>query len=175
MKTFLHGLLVIGDALSMAHSLEERVPFLDNALVDYALNMPAAYKYDSSRDTSPMDARGRRETRQGKRVLRKAMAGLVPTEILERKKQGFSAPEKSWYRGPNEGYVRDALLAPRTLERGLLKAPYVTKVVEEHATGQKNHRLLLWSLLCLEFWFRIFIDGDKPEEVSVPPHGRGRP
>ncbi len=175
MKTFLHGLLVLGDALSMAHSLEERVPFLDHALVDYALRVPAAYKYDAALETGAADAQGRRETSMGKRVLRRAMEGLVPEEILQRKKQGFSAPEKSWYRGPNEGYVRDLLLAPRTLDRGLLRPEFVRAVVGEHSSGEKNHRLLLWSLLCLEHWHRIFVDGEAPAEVAVAPAGRGRP
>ena len=87
-KTFLHGLLVVEDRVSMAHSLEVRVPFLDNELVEIARRIPSHLKHSNG---------------GGKRLLRRAMRGLLPDEILEKRKQGFSPPDESWYRGPVDG------------------------------------------------------------------------
>lgn len=151
MKTFLHGLLVVEDRVSMAHSLEVRVPFLDNALVDLALRIPPRLKHQGT---------------DGKRLLRRAMAGLLPGEILTRPKQGFSPPDGSWYRGETMAYIREILLASRTLERDYFQPDYVRRVLEEHTAGRHNHRLLIWSLLSFEWWNRIFVDGDVPDEPA---------
>jgi asparagine synthase (glutamine-hydrolysing) len=144
-KTFLHGLLVVEDKVSMAHSLEVRVPFLDNALVALAERIPARIKH----------GRG-----GGKELLRKAMAPLLPAEIVDKRKQGFSPPDQSWYRGPTMDYLREILLDPRSLGRGYFQPSYVRRVLEEHLEGRINHRLLIWSLLCFEWWNRLFMDGD---------------
>jgi asparagine synthase (glutamine-hydrolysing) len=144
-KTFLHGLLVVEDKVSMAHSLEVRVPFLDNALVALAERIPARIKH----------GRG-----GGKELLRKAMAPLLPAEIADKRKQGFSPPDQSWYRGPTMDYLREILLDPRSLGRGYFQPSYVRRVLEEHLEGRVNHRLLIWSLLCFEWWNRLFMDGD---------------
>ena len=104
-KTFLHGLLVVEDKISMAHGLESRVPFLDNELVDFAMRVPVSFKLEAGllRDAIDEDdvvKRQRfRESAEGKTVLRKAMQRLIPAEIIDRKKQGFSGPYQSWYRG----------------------------------------------------------------------------
>ena len=144
-KTFLHGLLVVEDKVSMAHSLEARVPFLDNELVDIARRIPARLKHADA---------------DGKRLLRRAMVGLLPADLLEKKKQGFSPPDQSWYRGPTMNYIREILLDPRTLSRGWFQEQYVRRMLDEHTAGRVNHRLLIWSLLCFEWWNRLFIDGD---------------
>jgi asparagine synthase (glutamine-hydrolysing) len=144
-KTFLHGLLVVEDKVSMAHSLEVRVPFLDNALVALAQRIPARIKHGSG---------------GGKELLRKAMAPLLPAEIVEKRKQGFSPPDQSWYRGPTMDYLREILLDPRSLGRGYFQPSFVRRVLEEHLEGRVNHRLLIWSLLCFEWWNRLFMDGD---------------
>jgi asparagine synthase (glutamine-hydrolysing) len=102
-KTFLHGLLVVEDKVSMAHSLEARVPFLDNELVDLAVRIPSRLKHADA---------------GGKRLLRQAMKGLLSDEIIEKRKQGFSPPDQSWYRGPTMDYIREILLDPRSLNRG---------------------------------------------------------
>jgi asparagine synthase (glutamine-hydrolysing) len=144
-KTFLHGLLVVEDKVSMAHSLEVRVPFLDNALVALAERIPAHIKHGSG---------------GGKELLRKAMAPLLPPEIVEKRKQGFSPPDQSWYRGPTMDYLREILLDPRSLGRGYFQPAFVRRVLEEHLEGRVNHRLLIWSFLCFEWWNRLFMDGD---------------
>jgi asparagine synthase (glutamine-hydrolysing) len=144
-KTFLHGLLVVEDKVSMAHSLEVRVPFLDNALVSLAERIPARLKHGGG---------------DGKELLRKAMAPLLPEGIVTKRKQGFSPPDRSWYRGPTMDYIREILLDQRSLNRGYFQPAFVQRVLEEHLEGRVNHRLLIWSLLCFEWWNRLFMDGD---------------
>jgi asparagine synthase (glutamine-hydrolysing) len=165
LKTFLHGLFVIADRMSMANSLEARVPFLDNDLVDFAMKIPAEYKFSFDSSISEVDENvsGKkhvhyRESDEGKRILRRAMRGLIPEEILSRKKQGFSTPEGSWYRGPTMSYVRDILLDPASVARGYFKPDYIETVVSEHTSGLRNHRLLIWSLLSFEWWCRTWVD-----------------
>ena len=89
------------DKLSMAHSLESRVPFLDNDPVDFAAAIPARYKL--------------RQGESPKAVLRRAMRGLIPDHILSARKQGFAPPEDAWYRGPALPYLREVILSPRSL------------------------------------------------------------
>ena len=144
-KTFLQGLLVVEDRVSMAHGLEVRVPFLDNELVEVARRMPTRLKHSNE---------------GGKRMLRRAMRGLLPEEIVDKRKQGFSPPDESWYRGPTMQHIRELLLDKRSLERGYFEPKAVRRVLDEHLAGRHNHRLLIWSLLCFEWWNRLFIDGD---------------
>ena len=144
-KTFLHGLLVVEDRVSMAHGLEVRVPFLDNELVEVARRIPSRLKHGDER---------------GKAILRRAMAGLLPDEILAKRKQGFSPPDESWYRSASGEPIRDLLLEPRSLERGWFRPEAVRRVLEEHFEARRNHRLLIWSLLCFEWWNRLFVDGE---------------
>jgi asparagine synthase (glutamine-hydrolysing) len=144
-KTFLHGLLVVEDRLSMAHGLEDRVPFLDNELVEIARRVPARLKYNEF---------------GGKQILRSAMREFLPAEITAKKKQGFSPPDGSWYRGPTMDYIREILLDPKSLDRGYFEPDFIVRVLEEHLHGRVNHRLLIWSLLCFEWWNRLFIDGE---------------
>jgi asparagine synthase (glutamine-hydrolysing) len=144
-KTFLHGLLIVEDKVSMAHSLEVRVPFLDNQLVALAERIPSRLKHAGG---------------EGKKLLRDSMAPLLPDEIVEKRKQGFSPPDQSWYRGPTMDYIREILLDARSLERGYFQPAYVKRVLEEHLEGRVNHRLLIWSLLSFEWWNRLFMDGD---------------
>jgi len=158
-KTFLHGLLVVEDKLAMAHGLEARVPFLDDELVRVAASIPAKYKLAGS---------------TGKLVLREALKGLLPDAIVDKQKQGFSPPDQSWYRGPSMGYLQEILLGPRALDRGYIEPAFVREVVDAHVAGRHNHRLLLWSLLCFEWWQRLFIDGDR-EALRPTAHGGRRP
>ncbi len=146
-KTFLHGLLLVEDRVSMANSLEARVPFLDNELIELARRIPARLQYDEE---------------SGKRILREAMRGLLPDGVLEKPKQGFSPPDESWYRGPTMDYIQETLLDPRTLERGYFQRRWIEQMLGEHAGGHVNHRLIIWSLLCFEWWNRLFVDGEPP-------------
>jgi asparagine synthase (glutamine-hydrolysing) len=165
-KTFLHGLFVLEDKLNMAHSLEMRVPFMDNDLVDFAMRIPASYKLRNLAQHVRIDenefAKKRRyflKTLDGKTVLRCAMARLLPEGIIERQKQGFSAPDESWYRGESVEYVRSVLLDPEAHLYEYLNREYVERILDEHINGLVNHRLLIWSFLSFEWWLDVFLAG----------------
>ncbi len=157
-KTFLHGLLVIEDKISMSHSIEHRVPLLDNELVDYSLSLPMSMLINSNfaRINGEEDI-----NLSGKYVLRRAMKSILPESILLKRKQGFSAPDQSWYRTKLMDYIRSLILSERALSREYFNKAYLEKVFKDHMSGQANNRLLIWSLMSFEWWNRIFIDGDK--------------
>jgi asparagine synthase (glutamine-hydrolysing) len=159
-KTFLHGLFVVEDKLSMAHSLETRVPFMDNELVDFAMQCPVNLKLNNLgevvRLNENVSGQGRKtnlyfqKTSDGKRILRDMMTNYIPIEITEAKKQGFSSPDASWFKGDSIEFVRRTLLNNRSPLYELLDFNFVKSLVEEHLKGKKNRRLLVWSLLNVE-------------------------
>jgi len=155
--TFLHGLLVIEDRLSSAHSLEARVPFLDNDLAACALAIPPSCNVDLE-NTRRKRGEAHMETAEGKQVLRRAMERFLPPEYLHQKKQGFSPPDANWFRGPSMDYIKEILFDARTLARPWFNQEGVKRALEEHFEGQHNHRLLIWSLLSLEWLQRHFVD-----------------
>ena len=165
LKTFLHGLLVVEDKVSMAHSLETRVPFLDNDLVDFALRVPARYKLrnlsaiDRAVDEDDVGKRRRYEAQSGdgKMILRRAMQRHMPAEIASGVKQGFSAPDASWFRGESIDYINQLLRSPRARIYEYLNLPYVFGKLDEHTGGHKNNRLFIWSLLSFEWWLREYL------------------
>jgi asparagine synthase (glutamine-hydrolysing) len=163
-KTFLHGLLVIEDKLSMAHSLESRVPLLDQALVDFVTKLPTRHLINHQWDKNAE----RDENLAGKYLFRRAMEGTLPDSILRKRKQGFSAPEQSWYQGPLMQYVKSMLLDRKTLARGYFKEAYIKQMLDEHLAGKVNHRLLIWSLLSFECWNRLFLDGEGFHQRKEP-------
>jgi asparagine synthase (glutamine-hydrolysing) len=174
LKTFLHGLLVVEDKLSMAHSLETRVPFLDDDLVDFALRVPVRYKLRNlagairSDENLPGTNKFQvSQTNDGKMILRKAMGRLIPTEISDRNKQGFSAPDASWFRGESIDYINRLLRNPRASLYELVEPAYVADVLDQHCSGKVNRRLLIWSFLCLEWWLRQFFASGRRGE-SLP-------
>ncbi len=163
-KTFLHGLLVIEDKLSMAHSLESRVPLLDHTLVDFVTQLPTRYLINPQWEKNPQ----RDENLSGKYLFRRSMEGILPDAILLKRKQGFSAPDRSWYQGPLMGYIKSILLDRRTRARGYFQEAFIQRVLDEHLSGTVNHRLLIWSLLSFEFWNRLFMDGEGLTTYSGP-------
>ncbi|HHZ65542.1 MAG TPA: asparagine synthase (glutamine-hydrolyzing) [Flavobacteriales bacterium] len=165
-KTFLPGLLLVGDKLSMANGLEERFPFLDNELVDFAQKIPIKHKLGDIEHMKGMDENiagdkkvNYQEFSSGKTVLRKAMEGFLPMDVLKRKKQGFSAPDESWYRGENADYVSELLLNKKALYPEFIDKAYVKQILNEHMNKKVNHRLLIWSFMNFEWWCRLFLDG----------------
>ena len=164
-KTFLHGLLIVEDKLSMAHSLESRVPFLDNDLVDFALKVPVALKLGNlgeplalnENQPGPKRRAYFQQTRDGKLLLRTAMSRHVPPETTGRPKQGFSGPDASWFRGESIEYVRRRLLNDRARIYDFLDQATVRRLIEDHLSGRENRRLLIWSLLCFEQWCEIYL------------------
>jgi asparagine synthase (glutamine-hydrolysing) len=164
-KTFLHSLLVVEDKLSMAHSLESRVPFLDNDLVDFAMKVPVRLKLLNLADVirlnenEPSATRAQyfNKSRDGKLLLRKAMKRYIPTEVVDRNKQGFSAPDASWFKGESTEYVRCKLFNERARIYEFLDRQVVQDLVKEHLEGRENRRLLIWSLLSVEHWCERFL------------------
>jgi asparagine synthase (glutamine-hydrolysing) len=131
-------LLVKTDRLSMAHSLELRVPFLDAKVAEFAFSLPRRMK-----------VRGFAK----KRLLRKSLAPLLPEEIVHGRKQGFSIPLAAWLRGPLEPFARE-VLAPGALERqGLLNSAAVTPIVDRHCAGREDLSRQIWGLMALTLWF----------------------
>lgn len=167
-KTFLPGLLLVGDKLSMAHGLEERFPFLDNDLVNFAQQIPVKYKLGNLEIMKKIDENEFRDKRSlyteyddGKNVLRRAMESILPEKIINRKKQGFSAPDESWYRGENAEYMKNLLLNKKTVSSEFINPKYIEVIIDEHINKRINHRLLLWSLMNFEWWCRIFLNGER--------------
>jgi asparagine synthase (glutamine-hydrolysing) len=171
-KTFLPGLFLVGDKLAMAHGLEERFPFMDNDLVDFAMKIPVKHKLgnlqqeinqiDENETFDKKKSISYRNFDDGKNVLRKAMSDFIPEKIINRKKQGFSAPDESWYRGENAAYIRELLLNKKTVSSEFINGDYIKKIVKEHTEEHINHRLLIWSFMNFEWWCRIFLNGEKP-------------
>lgn len=159
-KTFLHGLLIVEDKLSMAYSLETRVPFLDNELVDFATKLPPLFKI-KIQDIPKIDENlpGKRRLIEkvgaGKQILRKAMKKYLPNSVLKAPKQGFSAPDATWFRGDSINYVKSLLYNNKALIYNFIDKNNILRLVDEHIAGKKNRRLLIWSLINFEWWLRI--------------------
>ncbi|MCB1738833.1 MAG: asparagine synthase (glutamine-hydrolyzing) [Gammaproteobacteria bacterium] len=174
-KTFLHGLLVVEDKLSMAHSLETRVPFLDNDLVDFAMKVPTRLKLGklseivklNENEPGEKTARYFQKTSDGKLLLRQMMERHVPKEVVEREKQGFSAPDASWFKGESIEYVKRVLFSGDTWLYELLDESSIKAMINEHLHGQVNRRLLIWSLLNVEQSLRAF---DARPQAMTPQH-----
>lgn len=167
-KTFLPGLLLVGDKLSMANGLEERFPFLDNDLVNFAQRIPVHYKLGNLAQMLRIDENDFRDKRKlyqefddGKNVLRKAMMSFMPEKIINRKKQGFSAPDESWYRGENAAYIKELLLDKKTVSSDFINQDYVRQIVNEHIHDHINHRLLIWSFMNFEWWCKIYLNKER--------------
>ena len=165
LKTFLHGLLLVEDKVSMAHGLETRAPFLDNDLVDFAMKVPVSTKLANlDRVVEIVDENdvGRRQRQNvksgdGKQILRRAMGRLIPPEIADRQKQGFSAPDASWFRGESIDYINKLLRNPSARIYDYLEPIHVGQKLDEHTFGKTNHRLFIWSLISFEWWLRKFV------------------
>ena len=163
-KTFLHGLLIVEDKLSMAHGLETRVPFLDNDLVEFAMQVPVGLKLGNlgevvriSENEPGKEHKFFQRTQDGKLLLRKMMSRYIPREVTEGAKQGFSAPDASWFRGESIDYVRTTLYKRKTRIFEFLDRKTVLGLVDEHLAGKVNRRLLIWSLLNFENWCETFL------------------
>lgn len=164
-KTFLHGLLVVEDKLSMAHGLETRVPFLDNDLVDFAMQVPVNLKLAKLGEVVRINenepgwktARYFQKARDGKMLLRDVMARHIPAEVAAAEKQGFSAPDASWFKGESIDFVRRTLLGTHARIYEYMDRAAVTGLVQDHLDGRQNRRLLIWSLLNFEWWLKTFL------------------
>lgn len=140
-RTYLHGLLVLEDKLSMASSLETRVPLLDNELVDFVSTLPWNLLFDG-------------ET--GKIVFRESVKSLVPEEIYQKPKMGFGPPDASWYRGRLRPFVESRLSRERIARAGVFREDFVAKTLADHFSGAANNVAMIWSLLSFDAWIDAF-------------------
>jgi len=145
-KTFLHGLLLVEDKISMSHGMEVRVPYLDEDLVEFSKQLPVSLKYGFDANTSKD---------LGKVALRRVLSRRMP-EISNLKKQGFSAPDETWFRNDTNRLIQDRILNPKSYLWEFLNYHEAKKLVMDHLSGSKNRRLLIWSLLTLESTLRQF-------------------
>ena len=148
----LDDILTKVDKMSMAVSLEARVPLLDHKLVEFAASVPIDLKLHSGRT---------------KHLLRRFLEKRIPRDILERPKHGFEAPTGEWLRGRLAPMASDLLLSPTFHQRGIFSPAMVGRLWAEHQSGRRDHRHRLWSLLMLELWFREFVDGSATKKVGV--------
>jgi len=149
-KTYLHELLMKQDQMSMAASIESRVPFLDHKLVEFSARLPERMKLRGATT---------------KYILRESMKNLLPAEILTRPKMGFPVPIGSWFRGEYAPVVQEYLLSERALDRGIFDPAFVHTLVQRHQAGE-NHAERLWALVNFEIWQRQFFDNDRGSIVE---------
>jgi asparagine synthase (glutamine-hydrolysing) len=135
--------LVKVDRMSMAHSIESRVPLLDNEVIEFAATLPSHFKLKN----------GRR-----KHILKEVAATMLPRDLVDRRKQGFSVPLDMWFRGNLRELFADTLLSSRSLSRGYFQAPFIRRLVDEHVSGRRDHTLRLWQLVVFERWHAHYLD-----------------
>ena len=150
-------LLMKMDKMSMAASVEARVPLLDNALIDWALRLSPRHKI-----------RGL----EGKVLLKRLARKLLPAEVVDRPKVGFTVPLSPWFRGPLRELLADTLLAPACLGRGYFEPAVLRGYVEDHLAGRRDRGRELWTLLTLELWHREWIDRAPERAVAWAPPAR---
>jgi asparagine synthase (glutamine-hydrolysing) len=153
-KTYLPGdILTKVDRMSMAVSLEARVPLLDHKLIEFVTRIPSALKLKGATT---------------KHIFKRAVRGLVPDEILDRPKQGFGVPIQHWINDQLRDRIRETLTEARARGRGYVEPGYISLMLDEHERGRRDHSAQLWSLFMLELWHRTFMDGPLPP----PPAAR---
>lgn len=164
-KTFLHGLLIVEDKLSMAYGLETRVPFLDNDLVDFAMKIPVRYKLFGCSDVEILNENEHggkvdkyyQKNKDGKLILRNVMGRYIPKEISTGAKQGFSAPDASWFRGESIDYVQSIISDQNAPIYQYIDKKSAEKILKKHISGEENKRLLIWSIINFDEWLRLFL------------------
>lgn len=162
-KTFLHGLLVVEDKLSMAHSLETRVPLLDNDLVDFAQRIPVSLKLKGMVQEMQVNENSIQQKQHllglknnnGKIIFRKMLESFMPQEIVNARKQGFSSPDKSWFEGESMQFVKERLFDRNARIYRYFDYNSCVDLVNEHLSGKENRRLFIWSLLNFNTWCHL--------------------
>ena len=152
-KTYLHELLMKQDQMSMATSIESRVPFLDHKLVEFTCSLPERLKLRGGTT---------------KYILRESMKGVLPEAILSRSKMGFPVPIGAWFRGAYRSIIDEYVLSERAMSRGLFNSDFVRNLVHRHQSGVENHEERLWALVNFEIWQRQFFDGEAFFERQEP-------
>ncbi len=152
-KTYLVELLMKQDNMSMAASIESRVPFLDHVLVEFATRIPRTAQIQGL---------------AGKRVLKKAVEDLLPHSILYRKKLGFPTPWSGWLAGPRLETIREMLLEARSVNRGYFRREAIERLFDEHRARHRDNYDRIWRLLNLELWHRVCLEGEAHSEIGEP-------
>jgi asparagine synthase (glutamine-hydrolysing) len=155
-NTYLIELLMKQDQMSMAASIESRVPFLDHPLVEFTARIPASDEIKGM---------------AGKFILKEAVEDLLPREIVYRKKMGFPTPWAYWLAGPQLEEIERLLSEPRSRARGLFQPKTIRRIFAEHREGHRDHGNRIWRLLNLELWQRVFLDGEGQAAVGTPQTG----
>jgi asparagine synthase (glutamine-hydrolysing) len=151
-KTYLVELLMKQDQMSMSASIESRVPFLDHHLVEFICALPVEFKLKGF---------------VTKRILRLALADMIPQQILTRSKKGFPTPTKEWFRGEFYGSMQRLLLSKDSLITEYLIPEQIRCILDRHRAGKANLQDQIWIMGNLELWLRIFMDGQKPEDITA--------
>jgi asparagine synthase (glutamine-hydrolysing) len=154
-KTYLVELLMKQDQMSMAASVESRVPFLDHGLVEFTARIPSKHSIDGM---------------AGKSILKAAVKDLLPSSIVYRKKMGFPTPWAYWLEGTTIDHIQEQLTEPRTLERGLFRPEAINRIIAEHRAGHRDHGNRIWRLLNLELWFRVCLEQASLDDLVQPGH-----
>ena len=152
MKTYLVELLMKQDQMSMAASIESRVPFLDHGLVEQAMRIPTKYLLDGL---------------AGKMILKRSLEDILPHDILYRKKMGFPTPWSRWLQGEQLDEVEQMLTSERSLERGLFQLDALRRIFAEHRHQKRDHTDRIWRLMNLEMWHRVFVDAEVPASQTA--------
>ena len=151
LKTYLHELLMKQDQMSMAASIESRVPFLDHKLVEFSAKLPERLKLRGATT---------------KYILRESMKGVLPDAILSRPKMGFPVPIGAWFRGAFRDVVDEYVLSERAVNRGIFDPIFVRSLVQRHQAGGEDHSERLWALVNFEIWQRQYFDGDRASQIE---------
>jgi len=151
-NSYLIELLMKQDQMSMAASIESRVPFLDHPLVEFTARIPADHQINGM---------------AGKFILKEAVEDLLPHDIIYRQKMGFPTPWAYWLAGPQLEEIERLLLEPRSSARGLFRPEAIRRILAEHRAGHRDHGNRIWRLLNLELWQRIFLDGEPVPAPSI--------
>jgi asparagine synthase (glutamine-hydrolysing) len=136
-------LLVKVDRASMAVSLEARAPFLDHVLLQFVARIPTSLKLKGS---------------SSKYIFKKAMRGILPDEIIDRKKHGFGVPVGAWMRGDLAGFVTETLSGPKAERRGIFNSDAIREMLSTHESGKADLGQALWTLLTFELWMQRYFD-----------------
>jgi asparagine synthase (glutamine-hydrolysing) len=154
-RTYLpEDVLVKVDRMSMAHSIESRVPLLDNHVIDFAATLPLRTKIQN----------GNRKV-----LLKQVAARILPPEIINRRKQGFGVPVGVWFRGSLRDTFSDVLRSQRARERGYFNQRFIDRLLAEHLAGTRDHSMRLWQLVVLELWHQAYIDEPTRTRSSIAP------
>jgi asparagine synthase (glutamine-hydrolysing) len=142
LKTFLVGMLMVEDKMGMAFSLETRFPFLDKEILDFSMCVPSSFKYKQN---------------EAKILLKQAMKGILPEEAIYKRKQGFTPPDKTWYKNELRYYIKNMLLGRKSLIGDYIEPSSIERLLTSHNEGQADNRMIIWSMLFFEGWLRQFI------------------